>query len=162
MTTDQVIADAWKARREHHHSEAHRDLTAHLLKLRPQAEPLELARTLCALGQIDRDLYNFPDSLRHYAEAVHILRSESAPLLLAHALRHLGDVQLEAAEANIREALDLYRQHPEANELDLANTLRSLALIKHDPALWQEARALYEKLNIHPGVAECDRHLRNS
>jgi hypothetical protein len=57
----------------------------------------------------------------------------------------------------------IYRQLDEKATLDLANTLRGLALVNESAAkmdaskaLWQEARELYAKCNVEAGVAECD------
>ncbi len=63
-----------------------------------------------------------------------ILRTIGQPLRLAHTIRHLGDVYNDdgnrrAAEPCYREALEIYRAHPDAPRLDLANAIRSLAVL---------------------------------
>lgn len=92
-------------------------------------------------------------------------------MLLAHTLRHLGDVhqdldQLAQSEACYREAVALYRESGAARSLDLANAVRPYALLKervgdHVEAheLWTEAHRLYASVNAAAGVAECATHL---
>ena len=82
--------------------------------------------------------------------------------MLAHTIRHLGDVYLEQgrpdlAEPCYHEALALYRTYTEDDSsLDLANAVRSLAVLRWEQArtLWEEARALYTNLNIEAGIKE--------
>lgn len=70
------------------------------------------------------------------------------------------------AEANYREALAVYRGHPDTSPLDLANAIRGLAILASDTgkneesrALWQEAHDLYAAVNVEPGVKESSRRL---
>jgi hypothetical protein len=74
--------------------------------------------------------------------------------------------QPAGAEPLYLEAAGIYRQLRERATLDLANTLRGLALVNESAAkmdaskvLWQEARELYAKCIVEPGVAECDEKL---
>ena len=96
-----------------------------------------------------------------YEEAVVLFREEDQPLVLAHAIRHLGDVYLEQgrpdlAEPCYHEALGLYRTQTNESSLDLANAVRSLAVLRWEQArmLWEEARTLYTELRIEPGIQE--------
>ena len=136
------------------------------------ANHADLARTLKALGQIERDLGNSEAALSFYEKAVAIYRDEPDALALAHAIRHLGDIQrnlgrLESAEPHYREALAIYRSHPDADALDVANAIRGLAILACDSgrdkqearALWQEARDLYASVNVQAGVNESSRRL---
>ena len=129
------------------------------------------ARTLTALGQLERDLGNSEAALSLYEEAVAIYRGASNALALAHAVRHAGDIQrnlgrIEAAEVSYREALAIYRDHAEGDPLDLANAIRGLAILTLDTGkdeeaktLWREALALYASANVQAGVDECSRRL---
>lgn len=127
----------------------------------------ELARALRDLGELERR--SDADAAReHYEEAVAIFREVDDPLRLAHTVRHLGDVHYEAgraalAEPCFHEALSIYRGHPKTDPLDLANAIRSLAVLKGESeetgeakSLWQEARDLYVTVGVEPGIAECD------
>lgn len=90
---------------------------------------------------------------------------------LAHTVRHLGDVLMElsdvvAAGPCFDEALALYRVHPERDDLDFANALRSMALHREAvrdaeaaARLWTEAREHYLRAGEDAGVAECAWHL---
>lgn len=118
----------------------------------------ELVEALKGVAQIDRDLGRRADALPSYEEAVSICREIGDPFLLAHTLRHLGDLHHDdgrddLAEPPSSEALALYRMS-DAPPLDLANAVRSLAVIKDSAALWEEAFHLYVTTNVPPGVAE--------
>ena len=96
-----------------------------------------------------------------YEEAVLLFRQADEPRVLAHTIRHLGDVYLEQgrpdlAEPCYHEALALYRKHADDSSLDLANALRSLAVLRWEQTrtLWEDVRALYTGLNIEAGIKE--------
>ena len=93
------------------------------------------------------------------------------PERLAYAIRHEADILREAclpaeAEPLYLEAEGIYRQQGEVAALDLANTLRGLALVneslgRRDASrlLFEQARELYAKCNVEAGVAECNKKL---
>ena len=93
-------------------------------------------------------------------------RAGDDPLRLAHRVRHLGDAyyyagRLAAADACYVEALGIYRSHERSAPLDLANAVRSFAVLKDEigadeeaEPLWQEAHDRYLSLNASAGVAE--------
>jgi tetratricopeptide (TPR) repeat protein len=98
--------------------------------------------------------------------AVVSARAVDDPLRLAHRVRHLGDAYYYAGRAATAEscylvALSAYRRHERTRPLDLANAIRSFAVLKHEggaaeqaQGLWQEAHDLYVTLNATAGVAE--------
>ena len=110
-------------------------------------------------------------ALLHYKEAAGVYRRLDEPLRLAHTVRHIGDIlredgQLEPAWSCYREALEIYRAHPETSPLDLANAIRGYALLQEEIgettealALWREARELYAAVNVQAGVDEGDRRI---
>jgi tetratricopeptide (TPR) repeat protein len=150
---------------------ARRDLIEAVALARRAQDLLQLAKTLTALGQVERDLHHADEALQHYEEAAAIYRAADVPLKLAHTVRHVGDIyldkgQLALAEPGYVEALAIYRAHPETSALDLANTIRGLALLKGDlgetqqaKALWEEAWELYASVNVEAGVAESRRRI---
>ena len=93
-------------------------------------------------------------------------RQGDDPLKLAHRIRHLGDAYYYAgrwasADGCYVEALSIYRRHERTPVLDLANAIRSFAVLKDEvgatersQVLWQEAHDLYVTLKISAGVAE--------
>jgi len=93
-------------------------------------------------------------------------RQGDDPLRLAHRIRHLGDAYYYAgrwasADGCYVEALSIYRRHERTPVLDLANAIRSFAVLKDEvgatersQVLWQEAHDLYVTLKISAGVAE--------
>jgi len=96
-----------------------------------------------------------------YEEAVMLYRKLNEPLVLAHTIRHLGDVYHEEgrpdlAESCYHEALALYRSREDRSPLDFANAIRSLAVLRWEQtrALWEEARDLYATVNVAAGVKE--------
>ena len=98
---------------------------------------------------------------RCYEEAVELFRGIGEPLVLAHVVRHLGDVYLEQdcpelAEPCYQEARDLYLSQGDNSSLNFANAIRSLAMLRWEQskALWREAQALYTSLNIESGIDE--------
>lgn len=111
------------------------------------------------------------EALEGYERAAECARSANDSGHLAHALRHVSDLQCELgqhrpAEAAAAEAVALYRRYDGDASLDLANALRLLALAQESlgqfPAAegsWQEARGLYMMAGVLPGVQECDAHL---
>ena len=98
--------------------------------------------------------------------AVASLRKVDDPLRLAHTVRHLGDAYYYAgrwslAEPCYLEALSIYRTHDNIKPLDLANAIRSFAVLKDEvgateesEALWQEAHDLYVTLDVSAGIGE--------
>jgi tetratricopeptide (TPR) repeat protein len=176
---EKLLKDARQARREGRHQDAKRDLIEAVDLCRKSGARTELARALADLGQIERDLHHADAALQHYEEAVAIYRSEGSAegsaegndLRLAHTVRHVGDIQRSAghpalAEPCYDEALTLYRANPQTTPLDLANTVRGLAILKFDSgdvpravSLWTEARDLYAAVGVNEGVAESERRL---
>ncbi len=101
-----------------------------------------------------------------YKLAVGRARRGDDRLRLAHRVRHLGDAYYYAgrpalAEPCYVEALSIYRGDNHTRPLDLANSIRSYAVLMHESgayhearSLWQEAHDLYEALEIPAGIAE--------
>lgn len=111
------------------------------------------------------------EALSLYERAAAAYREGGDSLRLAHTVRHVGDIQRQAgrpelAEPRHREALDLYRRHPNPPRLDLANAIRPLAILEERAGrteearrLWTEARELYTACGIAEGAAESSRRL---
>jgi tetratricopeptide (TPR) repeat protein len=169
--SDDLIGRASQARREHRFADAKRDLLSAVAVFREAEIPIELAKALTSLGQIERDLHNNSAARQHYEEAVAIYREKGDALKLAHTIRHVGDIlrhegQRELAKASYREALELCRSNQGTLPLDLANALRGFAILQDDAGevsearlLWEEARKLYSAVNVEAGVAESSRRL---
>jgi len=127
---------------------------------RNRGNRLALAQELRQRGESARRT-NPATARKCYEEAVELFRGTGEPLMLAHVVRHLGDVYLEQgclelAEPCYHEARDLYRSQGDGTSLDLANAIRSLALLRwqQSKALWNEAQAIYIKLNVASGKDE--------
>ena len=134
---------------------------------------VEFVAALKGLAQIERDSGRLEPAVPLYEEAVTACRSLNHDFLLAHTVRHLGDVlqdlgSIERAEPCYLEALSLYEGGANAPTLDVANAIRPLAILREtqgDPAeavlLWEKALRLYTECNVPAGVEECERRLRN-
>ena len=98
--------------------------------------------------------------------AVASLKKGDDPLRYAHAVRHLGDAYYYAkrwaqAETCYVEGLAIYRKHEHTRPLDLANAIRSFAVLKDENGeaeeakrLWQEAHDLYVAVSEAPDINE--------
>lgn len=125
---------------------------------------LTLAREAAAEGRAG-------EARNSYARAAALSRESGAPLLQAHALRHLSDLDrqadhLEQALAHAEQAAALYRANGQGTSPDMANSfrLKGLALdglrkTAQARAAWTAARELYTRAEVADGVAECDRRL---
>ena len=101
-----------------------------------------------------------------YKLAVAKARKIDDPLKLAHTVRHLGDAYYYAkqpaqAELCYIEALAIYRRHEHARPLDVANAIRSFAVLKDENGeaeeaqrLWQEAHDIYVAVGGAPDITE--------
>jgi len=112
-----------------------------------------------------------PDARNAYARAAALSRESGAPLLQAHALGQLSDIDrrtahLEQALAHAEQAAALYRANGQGATPEMANALRLTGLAldglrKAEPAhaAWSAARDLYAEAGVADGVAECERRL---
>lgn len=134
-------------------------------------ETRERISALKELGRAERAAGELEAARSLYEEAVLLCRQEGHPVLLAHTLRHLGDVQREAgrlvaAERCCEEALALYRREVGRRPLEVADALRSTALLREARGdaegareVWAEARTLYRDAGAPSAVDECAEHL---
>jgi len=131
-----------------------------------------LADALRALGNIQRrPPWLRDDANRTYAEAAAIYRSLDLPLDEAWVTRHIGinheyGNRFTDAENAYEKALALYRAYATNDNLDYANAVRYVAVIKDrlgkredSDRLWTETVERYEKVGIVEGIAEGTAHL---
>jgi len=168
---EDLIDAAWQARREGRHEEAERGLRHAIEKTRQSGSRLELIRALKGLAHVLRDASQDGPALALYEEAVTLSREEGDIFLLAHTVRHLGDLhrhadRLSEADRCYSEALTLYRTSVSPPWLDFANALRPAALLKQRlgdnggaRVLWCEAQTFYQTAGVQQGVDECVKHL---
>ncbi|MGH9498346.1 MAG: tetratricopeptide repeat protein [Terriglobales bacterium] len=168
---DKLLAQAQAERREYRYSDANGCLIEAVAICRNAGAHTDMAPVLANLGQIKRDLHDLDSARDCYIEAVSIYREQGAARKLAHAIRHLGDVHqelddLKSAEACYREALILYRAESGTPPLELANAIRSVAILRDRMGegekailLWTEARDLYATANVQTGVDECTKRM---
>lgn len=166
-----LMEEAIRARLDGRLLDAHRGLVEALAINRNASDRRGMVQALKGLAQVERDLGRAEIARPLYEEAITLCRSEDEPLQLAHTVRHLGDTHQdlghpELAERCYREALVIYRGDTRTAPLDLANTLRPLAMLYEGLGrsaqaieLWTEARDLYDALGVSAGVAESRDHL---
>lgn len=169
-SSEKLLEQGYQARGDGRAADAERHMLE-AVALTRNVGGLDLANALSGLARVERDLRRSDEALQHYAEALSLYRDEGELPGLAHTFRRVGDVHRAAvrpvlAEMCYREAIDLYRNHMKTPPLDLANTLRGLALLKSasgDTAearpLWEEARDLYALVGVEAGVKETTRRL---
>ena len=131
----------------------------------------ELSVALGKLGHVALDLDEPNRARTLFRESVAVARETADPLRLAHALRHLGQVnrrlgRLESTGQCYEEALGLYEQAGTAHPLDHANALRPAAALRQEfgdveaaRLLWRKAAELYRIAGVEEGVRECEAHL---
>jgi tetratricopeptide (TPR) repeat protein len=171
-TFKELFARGYQARKEDRAADSRAIFITGVRGAAEAGDRPSLAEALCGLAQAERDIGNLAAARHHYAEAGVLYRQIGPPARLAYALRHEADVLREEslpaeAEPLYLEAEAIYRQQGEEAALDLANTLRGLALLnessgRSDAArlLFQQARELYAKCNVEAGVAECNQKLQ--
>ena len=163
----QGMAARWADRPD----EAMRHMKAAVSLARFGDDPVALARALHGQANVERDMGRLDMAMRLYLEAVPHCRRGDDRLVHAHTVRHLGDVlrkmgEIEKARRCYAEALPLYRADPAAPPLDVANAVRSAAILCEalDEAgqarqLWHEAHGLYREAGVEAGVSESSAHL---
>lgn len=164
---EQRLDDARAARREGKYDDAHR-LALQVANIsRSDHRRTHLITALKLLGQVERDRDNLDAALPYLYEAVAQARLVDAPDLLAHTVRHLGDLyqdlnRFHKAQYCYAEAMKLYEDNPGTHDLDLANTIRPLAILfertgkkANAATYWRAAMSLYELAGIEEGVLEC-------
>ena len=168
---DDLIDEAWQARRESRHADAERSLLEAIETSRQCGSRIQLIHALKGLAHVVRDVGQDERALTLYQEAVTLAREEGDILLLAHTVRHLGDLhrggdRLHDANRCYSEAVTLYRAAASPPALDFANALRPAALMREHYGdevgarqLWLEAQTLYQAAGLQLGVDECSTHL---
>lgn len=130
-----------------------------------------LAQAFCCLAEAEDDIGNCEAAGHHYANAAILYREIGPQISVAFAVRHEADIrrqmrQLSEAESLYVEAETIYRRSGHEASLELANTLRGLALTREASGipetpreLWIEARDLYAQNYVQAGVEECNKKL---
>jgi len=179
-----LIARAWRSRRDALGSPPADEATLAALMARIEADLVraceisrqagatqELSVALGKLGHVALDLGHPNKARTLFEDSVAVARKADDPLRLAHAVRHLGQVnqrlgRLESAGRCYEEALDLYERDGTAHPLDHANALRPVALLREELGdaegarlLWRRAAELYRAAGVEEGVRECEARL---
>src|SRR6185312_7430363 len=98
---DALLMNASQARREHRLTDAKTDLLKALEICRSSANNIDVAGTLKALGQIERDMDHAEAALTVYQEAAAIYRTEGDELALAHTIRHVADIEQKLGRTSL-------------------------------------------------------------
>ena len=179
-----LIAKAWRVRGQALQSPATDEATFGAAMARVEADLVracgicekvgatqELSVALGKLGHVALDLDDPNRARTLFRESVAAARKADDPLRLAHAVRHLGQVnrrlgRLESAGQCYEEALALYDQAGTAHPLDHANALRPAAVLRQELGdfeaarlLWRRAANFYRVAGVEDGVRECEAYL---
>ncbi|MFL9841027.1 hypothetical protein ABS767_08650 [Sphingomonas sp. ST-64] len=132
------------------------------------------ARALTRQARLARDAGNLEWAQHDQQAAIALLRKAGDGHALARALRRAGDIFLaqgdqERAAAALAEAFVLYEASPDAGTLEIADAVRSVALLAEalgEPEqalmMWQDARERYAQAREaggNPGLTEADTHI---
>jgi len=134
-------------RREDRADDAWQSFSEAMAAARREGNDTDLVHALMGVGQIERDLGRGERVLPLYEEAVELCLALDDLPLLAHTLRHLGELHLDlgnltAAPLPCEQALALYRRLEGTSALDLANAVRPCALFHGGPGYVEAARPL--------------------
>jgi tetratricopeptide (TPR) repeat protein len=165
------LAEGYRARRENRLSASRAAFIDVVRKAAEEGDRSSLAEALGGLAEAEDGIGNCEAARHHYANAAVLYRQIGPPKMLACTLRHEADLWMQTnrsaeAEPLYLEAEKAYRQSGEDSALDLAHTLRALALIRETNgetkaarSFWQEACEIYTRLEVKEALAECDRKL---
>ena len=145
-TLKELLAHGYGARAENDPAESRAAFFEAVRKASLEADRPSLAEALCGLAQAERDIGALGPASHQYANATVLYREIGPPARLAYALRHEADVLREMcrpadAEPLYLEAETIYRQLGGQAVLDLANTLRGLALVNESTGNWTNRRS---------------------
>jgi tetratricopeptide (TPR) repeat protein len=167
----ELLAEGYRARKENRLSASRAIFIDVVRKAAEEGDRPSLAEALGGLAEAEDGIGNSEAARHHYANAAVLYRQIGPPKMLACTLRHEADLWVRTnrpaeAEPLYLEAEKVYRQNGEESALDLAHTLRALALIREAKgeataarSLWQEACEIYARLEVKEALAECDKKL---
>jgi tetratricopeptide (TPR) repeat protein len=167
----ELLAAGHRARQENRLSDSRAIFLDMVRKAAEEGDRSSLAEALGGLAEAEDGIGNYEAARHHYANAAVLYRQIGPPKMLACTLRHEADLWMRTnrpaeAEPLYLEAEKVYRQNGEESVLDLAHTLRALALIREAKgettaarSLWQEACEIYARLEVKEALAECDKKL---
>ena len=167
----ELLAEGHRERQENRLSASRAIFLDVVRKASEEGDRLSLAEALGGLAEAEDGIGNYQAARHHYANAATLYRQIGPSKMLACTLRHEAGLWMQTnrsaeAEPLYLEAEKLYRQNGEDSALDLAHTLRALALIREAKgettaarSLWQEACEIYARLEIKEALAECDKKL---
>jgi tetratricopeptide (TPR) repeat protein len=167
----ELLAEGHRERQQNRLSASRAVFIDVVRKASEEGDRSSLAEALEGLAEAENGIGNCEAARHHYANAAALYRQIGPPKMLAGTLRHEADLWMQInrpaeAEPLYLEAEKVYRQNGEESALDLAHTLRALALIREakgatTPArsLWREACEIYARLEVKDKLAECDKKL---
>jgi tetratricopeptide (TPR) repeat protein len=167
----ELLAEGYRARRESRFPASRAIFLDVVRKAAEEGDRSSLAEALGGLAEAEDGIGNCEAARHHYASAAALYRQIGPPKMLACTLRHEADLWMQTnrpaeAEPLYLEAEKVYRQSGEESALDLAHTLRALALLreangeaKAAMSFWQEACEIYARLQVEQALAECSSKL---
>ncbi|MEM6633228.1 MAG: hypothetical protein AAF694_26390 [Bacteroidota bacterium] len=160
-----MLQEAWRLRTEGKYDESKTLLGKAQNLCQPDDFNL-LGRIYHIYMQHEYDRQNLEEALAFSNESVAQYTQAKNLDRLAHAIRHRGDIQselgrLDSSERDYLSALGVYKKDLNVYNGDLANALRSYALLLEKRKLygralriWKEVKDIYVAYQISPGIAE--------
>lgn len=165
----ELLIAAEEARQQKRFKEAKRDLISALAISRLIQHVDLRSQALNYLSSIERDLGNIIPAIAGYMKLVKLCQKHDNQPGMAHAYRRMAEIYLEAghlekADAYYQKAIRVYNRIAPKNSLDLANTMRELALLKikqkenqESLAFWEQTLELYQTNHVTKRVKECEK-----
>jgi tetratricopeptide (TPR) repeat protein len=167
----ELLAEGHRERQENRLSASRAIFLDVVRKASEEGDRSSLAEALGGLAEAEDGIGNYQAARHHYANAAVLYRQIGPSEMLACTLRHEADLWMQTnrfaeAEPLYFEAEKVYRENGEESALDLAHTLRALALIREAKgettaarSLWREACEIYARLEVKEALAECGNKL---
>ena len=167
----EYLNDAWDLRRlgQYHNS---KEVLVKAHKLCKEKDFELLGRVYHIYMQYEYDHEKYNEAVKFCRLAISFYVKGNNPNKIAHATRHLADLQLELnrldkAEKNYLHAIDIYRKDPNTPKGDLANALRGYALVLEKGEkiakaieMWEEILHLYQDKGFQEGIDEASQRLK--
>ena len=167
-----LLKEAWARRRVEDYDRA-KSLVAKARELCAMGDYASLGRIYHLYMQFESDHDELEEALRYCRQSVVYYAQAGLPAKVAHATRHLADLQRELglgteAVQNYRAAILIYRTQQNTEPGTLANALRGFGLALElvgdrgeAKTVWQETRDLYSAYGLQTGVEEALQHIEN-
>ena len=136
-----------------------------------EEEYVLLGRIAHIYMQLEADHGRYEKAAKFSLQSIAYYQQAQRPDLVAHATRHLADLQtnlgeLAAAVANYQKAISIYREQAQSPPGNMANALRAYAVllekmdqVKEAIPIWEQVKSMYTSLGLAAGIKEAEESL---